>query len=98
MKWLIILLIILIVIGLIAYRYRKQLQTAYIMYQTYKRFREQTKPKSQPQVEKKTRSNDTELVRCPKCNKWTPQDEAVKLKSNFYCSLSCMEQSVSFNK
>lgn len=65
------------------------------MYQTFRRFKQQVKP-SQKQVSKKNSSKETHLVRCPKCSKWTPQDEAVKLKSNFYCSLSCLEQSVSF--
>lgn len=97
MKWLLVLFVLLVLLAYVAYRYRKHIQTAWIMWQTYKKFREQTKaPKKQ--VEKRTQSKDTELVRCPKCNKWTPQDDAVKLKSNFYCSLSCMEESVSFNK
>jgi len=85
----------LILIGIVVYRYRKQIQTAYIMWQTFRKFRQQVKPK-QKKVEKKATSKDTELVRCPKCNKWTPQDEAVKLKSNYYCSHACMEDALSF--
>ncbi len=97
MKWLIILLLFLILLAVVVYRYRKHIQTAWFMWQTYRKFRQQMKPPKK-QVEKQTRSNDTQLVRCPKCNKWTPQGEAVKLKSNFYCSLTCLEESVSFNK
>ncbi len=96
-EWIIVLLVILIVIGLVVYKYRKQIQTAWIMYQTFRKFKQQVKPR-QKQVPKKDTSNDTQLVRCPKCNKWTPQDEAVKLKTNFYCSLSCLEESITFNK
>jgi len=95
MKWLVLLVIILVAIALVAYRYRKQVRTAWIMYQTFRKFKQHVKPK-QKQVPKKQPSKDTPLVRCPKCNKWTPQDEAVKLKANFYCSLNCMEESVTF--
>ncbi len=100
MEWIIVLIVILLVLGAVAYRYSRQIQTAYVMWQTYQKFRQQMKPPpaaKQKKVEVKNRSNDTELVRCPKCSKWTQQDEAVKLKSNFYCSHSCMEQSISFN-
>ena len=67
------------------------------MWQTFRKFQQQMKPKTKTkkQVSKKTKSADSQLVRCPKCNKWTPQDDAVKLKSNYYCSLSCMEESIS---
>ena len=97
-KLLIILLVLLIVIAIIAYKYRKQIQTAYIMWSTFRKLRKQMKPKTQKKVEKKTSSKDTELVRCPKCSKWTPQEDAVKLKSNYYCSHTCMEESLSFSK
>lgn len=100
MEWIIVLLVILAVLGLVAYRYRRQIQTAYVMWLTYRKIRQQMKPPpnvGQKKVEVKNKSNDTELVRCPKCSKWTPQSEAVKLKSNYYCSHSCMEQSMSFN-
>jgi uncharacterized membrane protein (DUF106 family) len=96
MKWLIILILFLLLMAIILFRYRKQLQTAYVMWRTFRNIRQQMKPK-QKKVEKKSSTKDTELVRCPKCNKWTPQDEAVKLKSNYYCSHSCMEESLSFN-
>lgn len=97
-KLLVILILFLIVIAIVAYKYRKQIQTAYIMWKTFRNLRKQMKPQTKKKVEKKTNSKDTELVRCPKCNKWTPQEDAVKLKSNYYCSHSCMEQSMSFSK
>ena len=98
MKWIIVLLVILAVIGLVLYRYRKQIQTGWIMWQTFRKLKQQMKPKQQKTVEKKSRSQDSELVMCPKCNKWTPKDDAVKLKSNYFCSHTCMEESLSFNK
>lgn len=98
MKWLIILLLLVVLALIVAWRYRRQIQTAWFMYQAFKRMRQNAKPPAEKQVEPKTRSGDTELVRCPKCLKWIPKDEAVKLKSDYYCSLACLEESVTFNR
>ncbi|REJ78573.1 MAG: hypothetical protein DWQ47_03745 [Acidobacteria bacterium] len=98
MKWLIILLLFLVLIAVVAWYFRKYLQSAWFLYQTFRRMRKQMRPPQEKQVEPKSRSGDTELVRCPKCNKWTPKEEAVKLKSDFFCSLTCLEESVTFNK
>ncbi len=98
MEWLLVLIVIFAVLAIVAYRYRRQIQTAWIMWQTFRKFRQQMKPPPQKKVEEKTKSKDTQLVRCPKCNKWTPQEEAVKLKTNFYCSLNCLEESVTMNR
>ncbi len=94
MKWIIILLLILVLVAMIVYRYRQHLQTAWFMWRTFRKFQQQVKP-AQKQVPKKDTSRDTELVRCPKCNKWTPRSEAVKLKADYYCSLPCLEESIS---
>ena len=98
MKWLIILVLLVALVLVVAWHYRKQLQTAWFMYQAFKRMRQNMKPPAEKQVEPKTRSGDTELVRCPKCQKWIPKDDAVKLKSDYFCSLTCLEESVSFNR
>ena len=97
MKWLIILLLILVVIALVAYRYRNQLRTAWFMYQAFRKMRQKMQP-AEKQVETRTRTGDSELVRCPKCNKWVAMEEAVKLKSNYYCSLNCLEESVTIKR
>ncbi len=96
MKWLIILVLIAVLIAMIVYRYRKHIQTALFMWRTYRSFQQQAKPK-QKQVPRKDTSKDSELIRCPKCNKWTSQADAVKLKSNYYCSLTCLEESITIN-
>lgn len=93
-EWILVLGLILVVMAIVLYRYRRQIRTAWFMYQTFLKFKRQVKPKQVPK--KKQSPKETLLVRCPKCNKWTPQSESVKLKSNFYCSLNCMEQAVSF--
>lgn len=94
MKWLIILLLIAVVIAMVVYRYRKHIQTALFMWRTFRNLKKQAKPKQQKQVPKRDTSKDSELVRCPKCNKWTPKEDSVKLKSKYYCSLVCLEESI----
>lgn len=98
MKWLIILALIVLLLAVLAWHFRKHIQSAWFIYQTFRRMRSQVKPPQERQVEPKSRSKDTELVRCPRCQKWLPKEEAVKLKSDFYCSLACLEESVSFNR
>jgi formylmethanofuran dehydrogenase subunit E len=77
-----------------AYRYRQYIQSAWFMFKTYRQIKQKTKPQTkQKNIETSTKSSDSPLVRCSKCQKWIPQDSAVKLKSNFFCSHSCMEKS-----
>lgn len=98
MKWLIILGLILLLIAVVAWHFRKHIQSAWFIYQTFRKMRSQMRPPTEKPLEPQTRSGDTELVRCPKCNKWMPKDEAVKLKSDFFCSLSCLEETMAFNR
>lgn len=78
--------------AVMVYRYRQHLQTAWLMYRTYRQFKQKTRPK-QKNIDIKSTASDSPLARCPKCGKWTPEDEAVKIKNNFYCSHQCMEAS-----
>ncbi len=73
-------------------RYRRQIQTAWLMFKTFRQFKQKTKPQ-QKNIEPTAKTSDSPLVRCSKCQKWIPQDSAVKLKSNFFCSHTCMEKS-----
>lgn len=98
MKWLIILALILLLIAVVAWHFRKHIQSAWFIYQTFRRMRSQMRPPTEKPLEPKTQSGDTELVRCPKCNKWMPKDEAVKLKSDYFCSLACLEETMAFNR
>lgn len=98
MKWLIILFLLFLLVAIVAWQYRRQLMTAWFMYQTFRKMRKRMKPPNEKQVEPKTRSGDTELVRCPKCQKWMAKEDGVKLKSDYFCSLACLEESVTFNK
>lgn len=92
MKFLIILFILLLVIMLIALRYRRQIQTGMQVWQMFRQVRQTTKPpaasKAKPRIEKSEL-----LVRCARCGKWVAPSEAVNLRSKtIYCSTNCLEK------
>lgn len=93
MRWLLILLILVLVAIYFAYRYKKHLQTAWFMYQTFRRLKKNANASKQ-QMPASNPSTDTELTMCPKCGKWAAKEDSVKLKSEYYCSLACMEESM----
>ena len=101
MNWIFWILITLSVISLITtaitvFRYRRELHAAWLMYKTFRQMKNKSK-QQHGNIPEKARSSDAPLVLCSKCQKWTPQDEAVKLKSNYFCSHTCMEKSFQVN-
>lgn len=96
MSWTWILLIIFLLylafMAFMVYRYRKYLQTGWFMIKAYRQMK-QPKTSKTKNITDKPKTSDSPLVRCAKCQKWTPQDGAVKLKTNFYCSHACLEKS-----
>ena len=92
MKWLIILLLLLIPVVLIAVRYRRQLTTAWQMWQMYKRMKQASRP-PEKQVTQRASDKSEQLVRCERCGTWIPQTDALKLRTKAaYCSTKCMER------
>jgi hypothetical protein len=97
MKWLIILILFLILIAIIAVRYRRQINVGIEIFKMFRQLKNQTKPREK-KLDKKTADKAAPLVRCAKCGTWTPQTSALNLRSKtFYCSANCMEKTVSFN-
>lgn len=94
MKWLIILSLIFVVWMFVAVRYRRQIQTAIYVWKMFKKMRRASKP-AEREIEKKENSVEVSLVKCAKCGAWTPQTNALNLRSKtFYCSANCMENAV----
>jgi hypothetical protein len=92
MKWLIILALFMMLAGIIALRYRRQIQTARQLWLMFRQFRKSSKP-AERNVEKKAIDKNLPLVRCARCGMWIPQNEALNLRSKtFYCSSKCMEK------
>lgn len=90
-------IILLISAAATAYRYRQQIRAGWMMWSAFRKMRKQTRPKTK-NIEPKSHSKDSPLIRCSKCQKWVPQDGAVKLKSNFFCSHRCLEESFTATK
>jgi hypothetical protein len=87
-----ILLVMLALAALTAYRYRRHILSALEFYRTIKTIRERTgPPKTQIPDEPAARGP---LVHCQKCGTWVPEDKAIRLgRSAFYCSTKCLETS-----
>ena len=94
MKLLIILALFLLVLALIAFRYRKQIQTAIYMWRMFQKMRRFNKT-PEKSIPTKANRKDAPLVRCASCGNWTPETNVLKLGSkSVYCSANCMEKAV----
>lgn len=93
MKWLIVLIIFLVVIGLILFRYRKQIQAGWQIWRVLRQMRQAGKAQEKPSANRQESLKEVPLVRCEKCGKWISPEGALKLqKEKYYCSSNCMER------
>src|SRR5688500_19107076 len=86
----IILLVIAVLVGLTAIRYRKQIKGMIGLARTLKELKEGAKLNGPA---KKTNSS-VALVNCARCGVWIPQDRALRLKNQTYCSRVCQKTPV----
>jgi len=94
MKLLIIFVLFLVVLALIAVRYRKQIQTGIYVWRMFRKMRQMNKPQER-QIEKNERNSDIPLVRCVGCGNWVEQSNVLKMGNKIsYCSAACIEKSV----
>lgn len=92
MKWLIILVLFLILMAIIAIRFRRQINMGIQIFQMFRQMRTPNKPQEK-KLDKNNVNKSVPLVRCAKCGTWTPQSTALNLRSKtFYCSTNCMEK------
>lgn len=88
-----ILAILLVVFGLTAYRYRKQLAVGLQIWRMMKGAREMQSQKSS-QIDPQP-VDKGELVNCSRCGKWAPLSTAIKFGPTiYYCSTQCLQQKV----
>lgn len=93
MKWLIILGLLILVMMLLALRFRRQIQAGIEIWRIFKEFK-QAMP-TEKKVEKIESERKENLVRCVSCGNWIAESEALNLRSkNYYCSNQCLEKSV----
>ena len=84
-----ILLVILLLFGLTAYRYRRQIRIALEIWRTMKTVRN-LHNEGVSQVAEKVPGGD--LVNCNRCGAWTPESTAIKFGPTiFYCSTKCLQ-------
>lgn len=97
MKWLILLGLLIILVIIIATRYRRQIQMAIYVLRMFRKMRQNSK-NDERQIETKEGARDVPLIRCGKCGIWIPQNKALRLRSGiFYCSTDCLENIVKAN-
>ena len=88
-----ILLVLIVLAGLTAFRYRRQLKAMLNFWRTLQTIRQTSRP-SENRLQDEPASAG-QLVNCPKCGKWVPEEKAIKLgRSAYYCSTKCLEASV----
>ena len=84
-----ILIVMAVLVGLTAIRYRKQIAAMMHIWRSLKSMREQV---SQKQVRPEKAERLGPLVNCAKCGTWIPKKRAIKLRGGtFYCSSNCLE-------
>lgn len=97
MKWLIFLGLVIILLAIVAVRFRRQIKMAIYVWRMFRKMRQVGKSGEKP-VEKIENPKDAPLVRCAKCGTWIPQNKALNLRSGiFYCSKNCLETTAKVN-
>ena len=90
-----ILIVIAVLLGLTAIRYRKQIAAMMHIWRSLKSMREQV---GQPQVPSEKAEQLGPLVNCAKCGTWVPEQRAIKFPGGtFYCSSKCLETATRVN-
>ena len=90
---LIILLVILVLFALTAFRYRKQIAAMLQVWRMLKSMKQATRP-TENQINSSEKAVNARLVNCAKCGTWVPESNALKLRNTFYCSAACVERPV----
>jgi hypothetical protein len=87
-----ILLVLAVLLGLTAYRYRRQIGIVLELWRMTKSMRKMQQPGNE-RIDAKADANG-KLVNCAKCGTWVPEGRAIRLGGNsVYCSTVCVEKS-----
>ncbi len=94
-KLLVIAFLLIVLLGLVLLRFRKQIQTALYVFRMFRQMRKVNQPRRENVLEKEQKAGGGKLVRCARCGTWIPETSAMKLGAkNFYCSANCVESAV----
>ncbi|HSI88759.1 MAG TPA: hypothetical protein VK918_06865 [Pyrinomonadaceae bacterium] len=82
-----ILIVLLIVIGLTLYKYRRQVGFALEVWRMLRKMRTGSDKKLDASAE----TPKGPLINCTRCGTWVPAGSAIKLGGASYCSARCVE-------
>lgn len=86
-----ILIVVLLLFGLTAFRYRRQIAAARRIWQML-RGTEPAGNSPASQIPYQSANTAVPLVKCARCGTWTPLDRSIRLNQNlYYCSTDCLE-------
>lgn len=92
-----ILLVIAALLGLTAYRYRRQIGMVLQFWRSIQDARQRLRSPINEMPNKP--ESQGPLVNCQKCGTWVAEDRAIRLgRSSFYCSTKCLEESATTAK
>ena len=87
-----ILLVLMVLAAITAFRYRRQIKAVMHFWRTLQTMRQPGQGNNRIQDQPAFAG---QLVNCPKCGTWVPEEKAMKLgRSASYCSTKCLEASV----
>ncbi|MBP6003323.1 MAG: hypothetical protein KA746_07810 [Pyrinomonadaceae bacterium] len=91
-EFLIVLIVIFVLLGLTAYRYRRQISMLIGFGRMIREARSGITKQREPRA---INAEPKELVNCTSCGTWVPQDRAIKFDARtFYCSKDCVQRSM----
>ena len=90
---LVILAVLLILLALTAYKYRKQIATVIGVGRMIRDAAAGVKGHREPRIEQPVEAG--KLVSCTKCGTWVPEGRAIRFGGNtFYCRDMCLQNSI----
>lgn len=94
MKWLIILVLLTVFLGLLYIRLRPYIRMARRMFSVMREMRVVSQ-NGRAEPLRTESAGDNKLIRCDACGTWSPASRAVRLRSSqaTYCSHNCLEAS-----
>ena len=90
---LIILAVLLILLALTAFKYRRGIATAIGIGRMMKKAVSASRSAQPPSIDEPV--NSGKLVSCTKCGTWVPEGRAIKFGTNtFFCTDTCLQNSI----
>ncbi|MBX7054634.1 MAG: hypothetical protein K1X36_06735 [Pyrinomonadaceae bacterium] len=91
-EFVIILIVILILLGLTAYKYRRQIAMIIGFGKMLRDARADIRRSASP---RRIDHEPSELVCCTRCGTWVPQDRAIRFDAKtYYCSQDCVRSAM----